>query len=49
MEVIDTKELLAGLSPGWAVTIGNFDGLHLGHRRIIETCTDEAMARSATA
>lgn len=29
---------LRSISPGSAVTIGNFDGVHQGHRHIIDTC-----------
>ncbi|MCU0235796.1 MAG: riboflavin biosynthesis protein RibF [Acidobacteria bacterium] len=39
-------ERLAGPS---AVAIGNFDGFHAGHRRIIETLTAEAQRRSLAA
>jgi riboflavin kinase/FMN adenylyltransferase len=28
---------LRGLAPGGVLSVGNFDGLHLGHRRIVET------------
>jgi riboflavin kinase / FMN adenylyltransferase len=38
MKIINTKQSLSNLEHDWTVTIGNFDGLHLGHRRIIETC-----------
>jgi len=29
---------LASLPPGLAISVGNFDGLHLGHRKIFELC-----------
>lgn len=35
MKIIDSKTALETLRKGWALTIGNFDGLHLGHTDII--------------
>lgn len=35
MNIIDSKTALDALPKGWALTIGNFDGLHLGHTDII--------------
>ncbi len=35
MQVFDTLGLLEGIEKGWALSIGNFDGVHLGHRQII--------------
>ena len=29
------------LSPGCVATIGNFDGVHLGHRRVIDSLAEE--------
>jgi riboflavin kinase/FMN adenylyltransferase len=35
----------AGIAPGCALTIGNFDGLHLGHQRMIGQLRNEAVQR----
>lgn len=45
---VNVREGLSGLRsipPGSAVTIGNFDGVHIGHRHIVATC-DALRARS---
>ncbi|MCK5174180.1 MAG: bifunctional riboflavin kinase/FMN adenylyltransferase, partial [Planctomycetes bacterium] len=36
MKIIDSISALRAIEKGWALTIGNFDGVHLGHRQIIE-------------
>jgi riboflavin kinase / FMN adenylyltransferase len=36
MKVVDSLSLLQSLPPGGAMSIGNFDGLHLGHRAILD-------------
>ena len=36
MELLTAIDAAAGRLDGAAVTIGNFDGLHLGHRRLLE-------------
>jgi riboflavin kinase/FMN adenylyltransferase len=37
MEVLRTSSQLAQLSAGCVLSIGNFDGVHLGHRQILQT------------
>jgi riboflavin kinase / FMN adenylyltransferase len=39
----------AGALRGCAVAIGNFDGVHLGHRRLFELARERAAARGAAA
>ncbi|MGA8893515.1 MAG: adenylyltransferase/cytidyltransferase family protein, partial [Anaeromyxobacteraceae bacterium] len=41
MKVHGSLEAAAGLR-GCAVAIGNFDGVHLGHRRLVETARARA-------
>jgi riboflavin kinase/FMN adenylyltransferase len=38
-----------GALAGAAITLGNFDGLHLGHRRLVEVTVADARARGAKA
>jgi len=45
VRIIDSKSGLEGISGGQVLSIGNFDGLHLGHQRIIETARSEASRR----
>jgi riboflavin kinase/FMN adenylyltransferase len=35
MKIYDSISSLHNIEKGWALTIGNFDGVHLGHRQII--------------
>jgi len=36
MQIFDSISDLEGIQKGWALTIGNFDGVHLGHQEIIK-------------
>lgn len=42
MEVISSIESLPKFNRENAITIGNFDGIHVGHRKLIATVVDEA-------
>jgi riboflavin kinase/FMN adenylyltransferase len=42
MHVFSGVKHLAGPIPGSVVTIGNFDGVHLGHQQLIQTVVREA-------
>lgn len=42
MRVVEGSEALAAPLPGSVVTVGNFDGLHVGHRAILDTVTSRA-------
>jgi len=44
MQVVRSIRRFSGLAGGCALTIGNFDGLHLGHQAIIETLGERARA-----
>ncbi|MER3455136.1 MAG: bifunctional riboflavin kinase/FAD synthetase [Acidimicrobiia bacterium] len=45
MEIIDDLSLLPSPKEGSAITIGNFDGVHRGHRAVIEQVRSEARDR----
>ena len=49
MRVARSLAELATLQSSSAVTIGNFDGVHCGHRMVIAALLDRARALSATA
>ena len=42
MRVFRTLESIEAPKRGWAVAVGNFDGLHRGHRRIVRRLRHEA-------
>jgi len=42
MEILSGLDALRSLPRGAVLTIGNYDGVHLGHRRILETCRNLA-------
>lgn len=44
MQVVRSIRRFNGLTKGCVLTIGNFDGLHLGHQAIIETLGERARA-----
>ncbi len=44
MEIIELEDLKIDYLTGSVVTIGNFDGVHLGHREIFKLVTDKARA-----
>jgi len=48
MKVLRGLDVAAGLR-GCAVAIGNFDGVHLGHRRLVETARARASSHRAPA
>lgn len=47
MQIIDNKEAFGKLEKGWALTIGNFDGVHLGHQQIIKAAAKACKDNSA--
>jgi riboflavin kinase/FMN adenylyltransferase len=38
MQIVGGMDGLANLPPGLALSVGNFDGLHRGHARILDVC-----------
>jgi len=49
MQVVEDVRVFSEDLPGLCLTIGSFDGLHLGHRRIIDRLQAAARARGGTA
>jgi riboflavin kinase / FMN adenylyltransferase len=49
MQVFPSLSAAAGALRGCAVAIGNFDGVHLGHRRLFELARERARAGGAPA
>lgn len=49
MEIIESIASAARLGAGCALTIGNFDGVHLGHQRIIKEARNAARRAGANA
>lgn len=47
MQILNGPDDLHQLPPGCVLSVGNFDGLHHGHRRILSTMNQFAAARSA--
>lgn len=49
MKIWLNRHSVSDLLPGAAVTIGNFDGVHTGHRHILQKLKEEAAARGLPA
>ena len=49
MEVLETLEHFAASSKGGALCIGNFDGVHVGHQKLLAQVTEIAKSLSAPA
>lgn len=45
MKIIESISALEGMEQGWALTIGNFDGVHPGHQEIIAAGLQAAKER----
>lgn len=48
MQIITQLGNLSGLAPGAVATIGNFDGVHQGHREIFRRIVSEAKRRNCS-
>ncbi len=42
MKIYESYEQLENIEKGWVLSIGNFDGVHLGHQKIISTAHETA-------
>src|SRR5439155_10833671 len=49
MEILQGIDGLRKLPQGAIISIGNFDGIHLGHERILQTCRNRASHGAALA
>lgn len=47
MILADTNQEIKKIGSGWVLTIGNFDGLHVGHKEIIEIAKSMAREKGA--
>jgi riboflavin kinase / FMN adenylyltransferase len=45
MRIVRSKQEIGSVEPGGVLTIGNFDGVHLGHQEIIKAARQLAMRR----
>jgi riboflavin kinase/FMN adenylyltransferase len=47
MKIYESINEAKNISKGWALTVGNFDGVHLGHQQIINTAKEAAKRLAA--
>jgi riboflavin kinase/FMN adenylyltransferase len=47
MKIVETTRQIEALDKGWALSIGNFDGVHLGHQQIIKATAKACKEHSA--
>lgn len=48
MRILQGLEGLRSVRPGSVLSVGNFDGMHLGHRAILQTCSELAGGRNGS-